>query len=338
MNSLKDYFIDIPQNLIAQNPIKDRSKSRLLYLNKNKNIINHYYFFDIVNLINDADVIVLNNTKVFKARYNFVYKSKNCEILLGRELSHNIWDCIIYPGRVFKENLQIKTDDGIDLKVESKSDYGRIISFNIKENIVNVLEKIGKVPLPPYINNNKIELARYQTVYSVNTGSTAAPTAGLHFTDEIILQLKKKGIKFYQLTLHIGPGTFRPIKNENLDKHKMHSEYMILDNETVENLNKEMVAGKNIIAVGTTTVRALETAACSRKRLQSYSGWTELFIKPPYQFKIVDKMLTNFHLPNSTLIVLVSAFAGIDNIKNAYTEAVNREYRFFSFGDAMFIE
>lgn len=337
MNKIKDYYIDIPTELIAHTPVLNRDSSRLLHLNKENYTIKDYIFKDIINLISKNDVLVFNDTKVFKARYNFFYNDIKCEILLSKSIEQNLWECIISPGKVFKVNFEFTTKDNVHFKVIDKTNYGRLIKFYNKNNIVDIFSNIGSVPLPPYIKNKDIDLERYQTVYSKNAASIAAPTAGLHFTKDIINELKNKGVNCYFVTLHIGLGTFKPIKTKYIDDFDIHSEYFNIDNATAFNLNAEMNAGKKIIAVGTTTVRALESSAVKYKLIKSFAGETNLFIKPPYKFKIIDKLITNFHLADSSLLLLVSAFAGFDNIKTAYRHAVNQKYRFFSFGDAMFI-
>ncbi|HOK41462.1 MAG TPA: tRNA preQ1(34) S-adenosylmethionine ribosyltransferase-isomerase QueA [bacterium] len=328
--------IKIPEELIAQTPIENRSKSRLLYLNKETGIIKHYIFEDIVNLLTDKDVLVINNSRVIKARLNFEYKNKKCELMLAAEQEKNIWDCIVYPGKYFKIGTRIKILNNIEIEVLDRTDYGRLIRFNCDRDIKEIYEKYGKIPLPPYIKKELNNSERYQTVFSKEIGSIAAPTAGLHFTDELLSKLKDKGVDIFEITLHIGPGTFCPIKN--IQTHKMHSEYVIITEKTAQKINEAISAKKKIVAVGTTSVRALESAALKEKIISQFDGWTDLFIKFDYKFKIVDKLITNFHLPHSTLIVLTSAFAGIENIKKAYQIAIAEKYKFFSFGDAMFIE
>jgi S-adenosylmethionine:tRNA ribosyltransferase-isomerase len=338
MDKIKDYYIDIPEHLIAQYPAEQREYSKLLYLNKTTSEIKDYVFKDAYDLITSNDVLILNDTKVFKARYNFFYNNKKCEILLSKKISNNIWECIISPGKIFKINFEHITKDNIHFKVIAKTSYGRIIQFYNENDILIIFSEVAKVPLPPYITNEEVDLKRYQTVYSKEPASIAAPTAGLHFTKKLLDSLEKKGVKIYYITLHIGLGTFKPIKTERIADFKIHSEFLQISEETVEGLNTAMGKGKKIIAVGTTTVRALETAAINDKKLNKYEGETKLFIKPGYKFKIIDKMITNFHLPDSSLILLVSAFADFKNIKKSYQHAVNNKYRFFSFGDAMFID
>lgn len=338
MNKIKDYYIDIPQELIAQSPVSKRDLSKLLYLNKDTGEIRDYVFKDITGLIDKNDVLVFNDTKVFKARYRFIYNNKECEILLSKQLEKNCWECIISPGKVFKQDFECITEDKVHFKVVKKTDYGRVLRFLNDTDIIDIFSKIATIPLPPYIHNTKVDINRYQTVYSKDAASIAAPTAGLHFTKEIINRLKKNGVKIYFITLHIGLGTFKPIKTADINDFKIHTEFMNIPEKTANAINKEMETGKNIIAVGTTTVRSLETAAIEPRKIKPFTGETNIFIKPPYRFKIIDKLITNFHLADSSLILLVSAFANFKNIKNSYEHAIKQKYRFFSFGDSMFID
>ena len=333
-----DYYL--PEELIAQTPLKDRSSSRLLVLDRLTGNIEHKHFSDIIDYLDENDVLVLNDTKVIPARL-FGHKedtNASIEVLMLKEVSPNEWQTLCKPARRVKVGTVVTFGDGL-LKAECVScgDEG-IRNFKmIYEGIfLEVLDKLGEMPLPPYIHEQLEDKDRYQTVYAKNPGSAAAPTAGLHFTPELINRIKEKGIEILYVTLHVGLGTFRPVAVEDVNNHKMHSEFYQISEEVADKLNKAKKNGKRIVAVGTTSTRTLESAYDNG--FTNLSGYTEIFIYPGYEFKAIDAQITNFHLPKSTLVMLVSAFAGKDNILNAYKEAVNEKYRFFSFGDSMFIK
>lgn len=337
--NLEAYDYYLPEELIAQSPAEPRDTSRLMVLDKTTGEIHHRIFRDIKEYIHEGDLLVFNTTKVIPARlFGKKTTGANIEILLLEKLGLGIWKCLVKPGKVVKEGTEIifeNTNMKMYGKCLSRAEEGtRVIEFSEKED-----EKIfsfGNVPLPHYIKNHNVKIDRYQTVYAKHEGSVAAPTAGLHFTTELLNELKNKGVKTAEVVLHVGIGTFRPVKVEDIRQHKMHEEYYIVSEETISAINEAKASGKRVIAVGTTTVRTLETIARLQKS-DSYSGKTDIFIYPPFEFKIVDALITNFHLPKSSLIMLVSAFAGYDLTMRAYRIAVQERYRFFSFGDAMFI-
>lgn len=335
-----EFDYNLPEELIAQTPLKDRSSSRLLVLDKETGNVEHHIFKDIVNYLDSNDILVLNDTKVIPARL-FGQKEDtkaNIELLMLKEEDENIWQTLCKPARRVKVGTIVSFGDGL-LKAECvKEDEEGIRYFKmIYEGIfLEVLDKLGTMPLPPYIHEKLEDKDRYQTVYAKNPGSAAAPTAGLHFTPEILSQLRNKGVTICYITLHVGLGTFRPVAVEDVTKHKMHSEFYSISKETANILNEAIKNGKRIVAVGTTSTRTLESAYDNG--FKETSGWTDIFIYPGYKFKAVKAQITNFHLPKSTLIMLVSAFAGKDKIMKAYNEAVKEKYRFFSFGDSMFIK
>lgn len=337
----KDFYFSLPEELIAQTPLKNRDMSRLMLLDKNTGKIEHKGFKDIVDLISPNDCIVLNDTKVIPAR--LIGERKNTgakiEVLLLKRKESDFWETLVKPGRKAKKGDKIVFGNGIlESEVIDVTDEGnRIIKFEYEGIFEEILDKLGQMPLPPYIKEKLEDKDRYQTVYAKNDGSAAAPTAGLHFTNQLLEQLKQKGVKIASITLHVGLGTFRPVKEENILNHKMHSEYYNIDKEQAEIINNTKKNGGKIIAVGTTSTRTLESIADENGFIKAKSGWTDIFIYPGYKFKIVDSLITNFHLPESTLIMLVSALAGKENVLNAYKEAVKEKYRFFSFGDAMYI-
>jgi S-adenosylmethionine:tRNA ribosyltransferase-isomerase len=334
-----DYFL--PENLIAQKPVQNRDESRLMVLNKKNGEIKEQLFKDIISYMNPGDLLVLNNSRVIPAR---LYGKKiptgaEIEVLLLKEEREGIWEVLVRPGRRVKKGIEISFGEG---KLKGKTlDYtefgGRIMEFKYKGNFYNILNELGEMPLPPYINSKLEDSERYQTVYANIKGSVAAPTAGLHFTSELLKKIKDKGIIIASITLHVGLGTFRPVKVNRLEDHIMHSEYYEISPDIVEKIRITRENGNRIIAVGTTVTRALEAAAGKNGKIRALHGWTDIFIYPGYQFKVIDRLITNFHLPKSTLLMLVSAFAGNDNILNAYKKAVRDKYRFFSLGDAMFI-
>lgn len=336
----EDFYYDLPEELIAQHPLKNRSDSRLMLLNKDNGEIEHKHFYDIINYLNPGDVLVLNNTKVMPARLfgHRENKDEKIEVLLLKQKEDDIWECLTKPGKKTKIGSKIIFSDKLKAEVVDISEDGsRYIKFFYNGIFNEILDELGEMPLPPYIKEKLEDKSRYQTIYSKVEGSAAAPTAGLHFTEELLEEIKNKGIDIVYLTLHIGLGTFRPVKADRIEDHQMHSEYYILSEDAAKRINKARENGNRVIAVGTTSVRTLESIASNDGKLSEKSGWTDIFIYPGYKFKAVDALITNFHLPESTLVMLVSAFASKEKILNAYNEAIKEKYRFFSFGDAMFI-
>lgn len=336
-----DFYYDLPQELIAQTPLSDRSSSRLLVLNKESGGIEHKHFYDIESMLNPGDCLVLNDTRVLPARLYGVKEGSGgkIEFLLLNRISRDRWEVILKPGKKAKPGAKFVFGDGL-LKaeiIETVNDGNRIVEFSYDGVFENILDKLGEMPLPPYITEKLRDKERYQTVYSKNDGSAAAPTAGLHFTKELLEKISAKDVKLAYVTLHVGLGTFRPVKVDDVENHKMHSEFYIINEETASVINETKKNGGRIVSVGTTSSRVLETVADENGFLKAQTGWTDIFIYPPYKFKAVDALITNFHLPESTLLMLVSALAGSENIRKAYAEAVEQRYRFFSFGDAMFI-
>ena len=337
----QDFYYNLPERLIAQTPLKDRTSSRLLVLDKKTGDIEHKYFKDIIEYLNPGDTLVLNNTRVIPARI-FGHKegyTGKIEVLMLKDLGANTWECLVKPGKNAKIGQSIIFSEKLKGKVLDILDEGiRKIQF-IYEGVFNeILDEIGAMPLPPYITEKLEDKERYQTVYSKIKGSAAAPTAGLHFTQELLKEIQNKGINIAYVTLHVGLGTFRPVKVENVETHKMHSEYYEIDEATCNIINETKKRGNKVICVGTTSCRVLESSSEEDGILKPKQEETSIFIYPGYKFKVVDNLITNFHLPESTLIMLVSALAGKENIMNAYNEAVKEEYRFFSFGDAMYIK
>ncbi len=336
-----DFNYELPEELIAQDPLTDRSSSRLMVLNKDNGSISHHVFKDIINYLHEGDCLVLNDTKVIPAR---IYATKvgsgaSVEFLLLKRLSDTNWECLCKPGKKAKPGDEFIFGDGL-LKgkiVNILEEGNREIEFEYDGIFEEILDKIGQMPLPPYITHKLQDKNRYQTVYAKFDGSAAAPTAGLHFTKELLAEIEKKGIKIAYVTLHVGLGTFRPVKEDNILDHHMHSEYYVISEESADIINATKRNGGRVICVGTTSCRTVESAADENGLIKACSGNTEIFIYPGYKFKILDCLITNFHLPESTLIMLVSALAGRENVLNAYNEAVKERYRFFSFGDAMFI-
>ena len=336
-----DFNYDLPKELIAQEPLKKRDSSRLLVLDKNTGEINHKIFTDICDYINEGDCLVINDTKVLPARLigNKEGSISHVEILLLVRKSIDTWEVLVRPGKKARPNDVIVFGGG-KLKahvLEIIEGGNRIVKFEYAGVFENILDELGEMPLPPYITHRLEDKNRYQTVYAKHEGSAAAPTAGLHFTPELLETLKNKGVKIAHVTLHVGLGTFRPVKVLDVNEHEMHSEYYIIEDEEAKIINETKKNGGKIISVGTTSTRTLESCADENGFVSPQSGWTKIFIYPGYTFKIVDSLITNFHLPESTLIMLVSALAGKEHILNAYNCAVNEKYRFFSFGDAMFI-
>lgn len=334
-----DFYYDLPKELIAQHPLEDRSSSRLLIANRYDKNLKEDIFKNIINYLNKGDVLVINNTKVIPARIHGHRKDKeeNIEILLlTRE--GDIWECLVKPGKKVKIGTEIIFSDKLKAEVIDISEDGnRFIKFIYEGIFEEILDQLGEMPLPPYIKEKLDDQTRYNTVYSKVEGSAAAPTAGLHFTKELLEQIKNKGIKIAPITLHVGLGTFRPVKVDDIEKHHMHSEYYMVSEESANIINDAKKKGNKIIAVGTTSMRTLESVANKDGMLKKTSGWTDIFIYPGYEFKCVDSLITNFHLPESTLLMLVSAFSSKDIIFNAYEYAIKNKFRFFSFGDAMFL-
>lgn len=337
-----DFYFDLPEELIAQVPIKDRSSSRLMVLDKESGQIEHKIFKDILEYLNPGDCLVLNNTRVIPARLigEKVDTGGKIEFLLLKRTEEDTWQTLVKPGKRAKVGTKFSFGDGklIGEVIGLAEEGSRIVKFYYEGIFEEVLDELGNMPLPPYITERLEEKERYQTVYSKHNGSAAAPTAGLHFTDELLQKIKDKGVEIVFVTLHVGLGTFRPVKVDDVLNHEMHSEYYMVTEEAAQKINLAKSNGKNIICVGTTSCRTIESAADENGNIKESSGWTNIFIYPGYKFKLVDKLITNFHLPESTLIMLVSALCGKDNVLNAYNVAVEEKYRFFSFGDAMIIK
>ena len=334
-----DYYL--PEELIAQTPLKERDHSRLLILDKDTGEITHERFDNIINYLHTGDVLVINNTKVLPARLIGVKEDTDAviEVLLLKDLGEDTWECLCKPAKRVKIGTIINFNDMLKLECVSIGDDGiRHFKFIYSGILMEILDKLGEMPLPPYIHEKLTDKDRYQTVYAKEIGSAAAPTAGLHFTKELLEKIKEKGIIVEEITLHVGLGTFRPVQVDDVTKHKMHSEFYMMSKETADVLNKAKKEGRRIVAVGTTTTRTLETIMHLYNEFKECSGNTDIFIYPGFEFKAIDALITNFHLPKSTLVMLVSAFSSKEYIMNAYKEAVENKYRFFSFGDAMFIK
>ena len=344
MSELKtsDFYFDLPEELIAQDPLEDRSSSRLLMLNKETGETEHHIFKDIIEYLNPGDCLVLNNTKVIPARLLGVKEDTGAavEVLLLKRHEGDTWETLVKPGKKCRPGARLSFGNGI-LKaevLEVVEEGNRLIHFEYEGIWEEVLDSLGEMPLPPYITHKLQDKNRYQTVYAKYEGSAAAPTAGLHFTPELLKQIEEKGVDIAYVTLHVGLGTFRPVKVDNILEHHMHSEYYQISQEAADKINKAKDNGKRVICVGTTSTRTVESAADENGRLQECCDNTEIFIYPGYKFKVLDALITNFHLPESTLVMLVSALAGREKVLDAYNEAVKERYRFFSFGDAMFIQ
>ena len=338
---LSDFDYELPSELIAQTPIKTRDQSRLMVLDKKTGEYTHKHFYDIINELHKGDVLVLNDTKVIPARLIGTKEETGAviELLLLKDLGNNIWECLSRPAKRLKVGTTIIFSDKLKAKVVAKKDEGLVHVKLLYEGIlIEILDELGSMPLPPYIHEKLEDKNRYQTVYAKNIGSAAAPTAGLHFTEELLEELKKKGIEIVFITLHVGLGTFRPVEEENILEHHMHSEYYNMTKEVADQLNKAKKEGRKIYAVGTTSTRTLETIIHKYHEFRECSGNTDIFIYPGFKFLAIDGLITNFHLPKSTLLMLVSALSSKEIILNAYKEAVKENYRFFSFGDAMFIK
>lgn len=338
---VKDFDYYLPEELIAQDPLEDRSSSRLMVLDKKTGEIQHKIFKDILDYLKPGDCLVLNNTKVIPARLFGVKEGTQAkiEILLLKRKENDIWETLVKPGKKAKPGTKIIFGDGLLIGevIDVVEDGNRLIQFSYEGIFEEILDQLGQMPLPPYITHTLKDKNRYQTVYAKYDGSAAAPTAGLHFTKELLEKVKAKGVDIAEVTLHVGLGTFRPVKVENVLDHHMHSEFYMVSAEAAEKINATKDRGGRVISVGTTSTRTLESAADESGRLKECSGWTEIFIYPGYKFKLIDCLITNFHLPQSTLVMLVSALAGREHVLAAYEEAVKEKYRFFSFGDAMFI-
>ena len=337
----EDFNFYLPENLIAQTPLLKRDSSRLLVLDKNTGEVCHKHFYDVIDYLNEGDALVLNDTKVIPARLIGTKVDTNAviEVLMLRNIEDDIWECLTKPAKRIKEGTIVKFSDKLKCICVNVLDEGiRHFKFIYDGIFMEILDELGSMPLPPYIHEKLSDKELYQTVYAKNIGSAAAPTAGLHFTRELLDKIEKKKVNILYITLHVGLGTFRPVNVEDVTKQKMHSEYYEMSDEVANKLNEVKKSGKKIISVGTTTTRTLETIMCKYGEFRKCSGFTDIFIYPGYKFKAVDNLITNFHLPKSTLIMLVSALAGKENIMNAYKIAVEKEYRFFSFGDAMLIK
>ncbi len=330
-----EFNYDLPHELIAYYPLKDRTQSKLLVLNREKNSIKHKNFFDLPNCLESGDLLVLNDTKVIPARLIGNSESRyDIEVLLTKRISDKKWQALLKKP---KEGLNIDFGNGVSGSLEKGEENSWIIGFN--QEVDTFLSSVGNMPLPPYIERSAEELdkERYQTVYAKSEGAIAAPTAGLHFSEQLLTEISERGIQIERVTLHVGIGTFRPVKSENIEDHEMHSEYIEISNKTADAINSAKKDGRRVVAVGTTVVRALESIKSDDELMSSFSGYTDIFIVPPYKFRFVDVLITNFHMPRSTLLMLVSAFAGKDLILKAYEEAKKSGYRFLSYGDAMFI-
>lgn len=337
----EDFDFNLPEELIAQTPLKERAESRLMVLDKNKGTIRHETFKHIVDYLQPGDLLILNNTKVLPARLHGVKEETgaNIEVLLLKQEEKDVWETLVKPAKRIKEGSVISFGDGKLRAVctGEKEHGGRMLQFEYEGIFYEVLEELGEMPLPPYIKEQLEEKDRYQTVYAKERGSAAAPTAGLHFTEPLLHELKERGVRIEFITLHVGLGTFRPVSVDSIEDHDMHAEYYTISKQAENAIRETKETGGRVIAVGTTSVRTLETAARDHGFVKESSGWTDIFIYPGFEFKAIDGMITNFHLPKSTLIMLVSAIAGQQNVLSAYAEAVEKQYRFFSFGDAMLI-
>ena len=338
----QDFYYELPEELIAQDTLEDRSSSRLLVLDKESGAVSHHVFKDVIDYLNEGDCLVINDTKVLPARLigAKVGTDAKIEVLLLKRKENNIWETLVKPGKKAKIGTKISFGDGLLMGevVDIVEEGNRLIQFTYEGIFEEILDQLGQMPLPPYITHHLEDKNRYQTVYAEHTGSAAAPTAGLHFTPELLEKIEKKGVNIARVTLHVGLGTFRPVKVDEITDHHMHSEFFQIEEEAATKINRAKDTGKKVICVGTTSCRTVESAADETGHLKACSGWTEIFIYPGYQFKVLDSLITNFHLPESTLVMLVSALAGREHVLAAYEEAVKERYRFFSFGDAMLIQ
>ncbi len=337
----QDFYYELPEELIAQDPLADRSSSRLLVLDRQSGAVSHHVFREILDYLQEGDCLVINDTKVIPARLigSKVGTEAKVEVLLLKRKENNIWETLVKPGKKARPGAKISFGDGLLVGevLEVVEEGNRLVQFSYEGIFEEILDRLGQMPLPPYITHQLQERERYNTVYAVHEGSAAAPTAGLHFTPELLQEIEKKGVDIARVTLHVGLGTFRPVKAEEITDHHMHSEFYQIQEEAAEKINRAKSGNGRVICVGTTSCRTVESAADENGRIQAGSGWTEIFIYPGYRFKVLDGLITNFHLPESTLIMLVSALAGRDQVMKAYEEAVEERYRFFSFGDAMLI-
>lgn len=340
--NVKDYDYDLPEELIAQDPLEDRSSSRLMVLDRQTGDVEHRHFTDILEYLHPGDCLVINNTKVIPARLFGVKEDTQAkiEVLLLKRKENDIWETLVKPGKKAKPGTKLVFGDGLLTAevVDVVEEGNRLIQFHYDGIFEEILDQLGQMPLPPYITHQLKDKNRYQTVYAKYDGSAAAPTAGLHFTKELLQKVKDMGVDIAEVTLHVGLGTFRPVKVDNVLDHHMHSEFYMVSQEAADKINRAKESGHRVIAVGTTSTRTLEAAADENGRLHETSGWTEIFIYPGYQFKVIGALITNFHLPQSTLVMLVSALAGREHVLHAYEIAVKERYRFFSFGDAMLIK
>lgn len=339
---LHDFYYDLPKELIAQDPLEDRSSSRLLVLDKNTGELEHRHFTDIKEYIHKGDCMVINDTRVIPARLigHRPDKDEEIEILLLRRIEKDLWETLVRPGKKCKPGTEVIFGEGIlKATIEDVVEEGnRLVRFHFDGIWEEVLDRLGQMPLPPYITHRLKDKTRYNTVYAEHDGSAAAPTAGLHFTKDLLKEIEEMGVDIVHVTLHVGLGTFRPVKETNIKEHHMHSEYYVVTEDAAQRINETKARGGKVICVGTTSCRTVESASTDDGVVHAQSGWTEIYIYPGYKFKVLDELITNFHLPESTLIMLVSALAGRENVLNAYKEAVEERYRFFSFGDAMFIK
>lgn len=339
---VKDFDYDLPEELIAQDPLEDRSSSRLMVLDKKTGEVHHKHFTDILEYLHPGDCLVINNTKVIPARLFGTKEGTQAkiEVLLLKRKENDIWETLVKPGKKAKPGTRIIFGDGLltGEVIDVVEEGNRLIQFHYEGIFEEILDQLGQMPLPPYITHQLKDKNRYQTVYAKYDGSAAAPTAGLHFTEELLQKVKDMGVEIAEVTLHVGLGTFRPVKVENVLDHHMHSEFYMVSQEAADKINAAKDRGNRVIAVGTTSTRTLEAASDEKGRLRETSRWTDIFIYPGYQFKVIDALITNFHLPQSTLVMLVSALAGREQVLNAYQIAVQEKYRFFSFGDAMLIK
>lgn len=338
----QDFYYELPEELIAQDPLEDRSSSRLLVLDKETGAFSHHVFKEITEYLHEGDCLVINDTKVIPARLigSKIETNAKIEVLLLKRKENNVWETLVKPGKKAKVGAKISFGDGLLMGevIDVVEEGNRLIKFDFDGIFEEILDQLGQMPLPPYITHQLEDKNRYQTVYATHTGSAAAPTAGLHFTPELLEEIKAKGVDIARVTLHVGLGTFRPVKVDEITEHHMHSEFFMIDEEAAEKINRAKETGHRVICVGTTSCRTVESAADENGHLEAKSGWTQIFIYPGYKFKVLDCLITNFHLPESTLIMLVSALAGREHVLVAYEEAVKERYRFFSFGDAMFIQ
>lgn len=337
----EDFNFDLPEELIAQDPLEDRSSSRLLVLDKETGKTEHHVFREIIDYLEAGDCLVINDTKVIPARLigSKIGTDAKIEVLLLKRKENDVWETLVKPGKKAKIGTRISFGDGLLVGevVDIVEEGNRLIHFEYEGIFEEILDRLGQMPLPPYITHQLEDKNRYQTVYAKHSGSAAAPTAGLHFTPELLKKIEEKGVQIARVTLHVGLGTFRPVKVDNILEHHMHSEFYQIEEEAAEKINTAKANGKRVIAVGTTSCRTIESAAKEDGTIAPVSGWTDIFIYPGYQFKVLDCLITNFHLPESTLVMLVSALVGREHVLNAYEEAIKERYRFFSFGDAMFI-